>query len=179
MKSFDEKEVRALFEALGKTDYADAAKTSRKRLTTKLNSLMSMEFEVDPDTLDKPNKLLFKSVTDALSEGAVEIAVEAGEEAATNGHTNGKAIKPAKEKKTPKDGKEKVGKDLYGNRIGSEASTINMALKAKAKTAEVIAQETGLTVARVKNHLAYWKKKGTGVGAVLSESDKGWSVTKS
>ncbi len=76
-----------------------------------------------------------------------------------------KSTKPKGEKKVP------VPLDFVGCKEGGVPAKINSCLASKAKTAEVIAEESGVDVKRVKGHLYFWTKKGKFV-----KNDKGWAL---
>jgi hypothetical protein len=67
--------------------------------------------------------------------------------------------------------RDKVGVDSLGCRLGSQAAAINRVLTNKPQKVEKIAKESGLSVARVRDHLRYHLKKKN-----VKESDEGWSL---
>ena len=69
--------------------------------------------------------------------------------------------------------KGKAEKSVYGHRLGSESAAIDDALKTGGKngvTIKEIAEQTKLSVGRIKGHLAHLKK--TGKAILIEKEDK-------
>lgn len=176
-----EKEARELLKAMGFEAVKD---WKRSKVQDKLNALQELlpeSKEVEGDELTTQ-----KRVISALEEGT---KITVGADAETNGHASGKnghaagkngTTKASKKTKGEKGGKDKkvatkakVDRDRFGSRLDSMAAAINAKVAGKAKTAEVIAEESGVALNRVKGHLKYLEAKGFAV-----KSDKGFAVAK-
>ena|ERR1700722_10589356 len=162
-----ESEIRAMFVALGKPDYANASKINKRRLLTKINALPTLEFAKDPSELDKDNVTLFKRISDALQSGEpLEFETEA-EEMKTEEKTDPVVTKEKKSKKTAKTPKassngehkktspkkDKAELDKFGTRLGSDRAKVNAALGKKPQTITEIVEKAGLEKPFFRKHL--------------------------
>ncbi len=90
-----------------------------------------------------------------------------------NGRSTGAAVKaPPKEKKEKG---EKIKVDRFGCRLGAAPADINKTLTAKPKTAEEVAQESGVDIKKVKAHL-WWLTRNN---FTVKVEGKGWRVAPS
>jgi hypothetical protein len=80
-------------------------------------------------------------------------------------------------KDAPKEAKPKTGVDRFGCLEGKPPARINSILDNEPRTVEQIAQLSGLTTGRVREHLNYWKRAGRALGAVLRSTEEGkWFI---
>ncbi len=90
----------------------------------------------------------------------------------SNGRSTGTATKAPKEKKEKG---EKVKVDRFGCRLGAAPADINKTLTAKPKTAEEVAEESGVDIKKVKAHL-WWLTRNN---FTVKVEGKGWRVAPS
>ncbi len=147
-----------LFEALG---YKTANTWTEDRLMKKIKNLPEL---VDGVKIKKPKvKALLKKILKAKK---VRIRMTDAEESQPKTTKKSKkkkvaAVKEKVSKKSKKKGKKKkttakkeaAEVDDFGRRLGTQGALIDEKLSKKGKTAEAIAKETKLTVARVSTHL--------------------------
>ncbi len=113
-------------------------------------------------------------VSDSLQENGVEEAPKKGKKVKTT-NSNGRvsAVKaPPKEKKEKS---EKIKVDRFGCRLGAAPANINKTLTAKPKTAEEVAEESGVDIKKVKAHL-WWLTRNN---FTVKVEGKGWRVAPS
>lgn len=160
-----ESQVRKMFAAMGLPEEGWSFKTVQKKLSDKEKFSAYASTGKAPDEGTK-EKRTFDKVTEAFEAG-LTITLEASEtEAEASGHSEPKAKKRSKDA-------DKEGKDKFGSRIGSQAAAINAVVTGKAKTIEVIAEETKLGNARVRSHLKWMEENG-----FVVNGDKGYSLKK-